>query len=89
MIERQRADGNKLQTLEIGSTMPSLRVLRICDNPIKALDSTNMPGLRTIVADRTALGDIVGLSKLKKLEMLSLREDAVRMYVVSFRMCAT
>jgi hypothetical protein len=53
--------------------MPSLRILRLCSNPISAFDAKPYPNLRTLFIDHAELGTVKSLGKLCKLENLSLR----------------
>lgn len=56
--------------------MPRLRVLRLSNNPLSALDVSFAPKLRTLYADSTRLGALEGTDQLRKLENLSLRDQS-------------
>lgn len=76
-------DDNKLVSLSEGDqtiSMPKLRVLRCSDNSLQQLDVGGMPALKTLYADgnkmRDGLGDVSGLSGMRRLENLSMRNQA-------------
>lgn len=57
--------------------MSTLRILRVCDNPLSSLDVLAVPGLRTLVADRCRLKTIPHLGRLPKLETICLGGQTV------------
>lgn len=56
--------------------MPALRILRLCSNPLASIDVEFAPNLRTLFADDARLGEVAGTDRLRKLENLSLRDQA-------------
>ncbi|BGO93388.1 hypothetical protein NBRC10512_005555 [Rhodotorula toruloides] len=68
---------NALTVIEPSADMPRLRVLRLSNNPLSALDVSFAPKLRTLYADSTRLGALEGTDQLRKLENLSLRDQSV------------
>ncbi|BGP26239.1 leucine-rich repeat protein [Rhodotorula toruloides] len=67
---------NSLTVIEPAAYMPRLRVLRLSNNPLPALDISFSPELRTLYADSTRLGALEGTDQLRKLENLSLRDQS-------------
>lgn len=71
------ADRNRLTRLSATTdAMPRLRVLRVSYNEIASLDVSFAPKLRTLFADNACLGQLDGTRDLRKLENLSLRDQA-------------
>ncbi|KAM0790169.1 hypothetical protein ACM66B_005488 [Microbotryomycetes sp. NB124-2] len=68
-------DHNRVTMIEPKLVMTRLRVLRLCDNPIKALDVSFVPKLRTLYVDSARLGTVYGTETLRKLENLSIRDQ--------------
>lgn len=65
------------------AALPSLRVLRLSGNQLRAVNVEVYPNLRTLYLDNNCLGSknggkklIQDLSKLRKLENLSLRNQS-------------
>ncbi|GAA5931005.1 hypothetical protein JCM1841_005454 [Sporobolomyces salmonicolor] len=69
-------DHNALPSLSPSATLPRLRVLRICNNPITALDVAFATKLRTLYVDSARLGAVTGTEQLRKLENLSVRDQS-------------
>ncbi|KAK3387469.1 hypothetical protein B0H63DRAFT_470093 [Podospora didyma] len=70
-------DGNQLESFAIESDqpLPSLRHLRLDDNKITSLDIKLLPHLRLLHADRNSISQISGLSRARRIDSLSLREQ--------------
>ncbi|AEO71083.1 70edd4cc-f31a-4046-93ce-b3114c28fa72 [Thermothielavioides terrestris] len=70
-------EGNQLTTfaVEASQPMPSLRYLRLADNKLTTLAVSQLPHLRLLHADRNALVQIAGLSRARRIDSLSLREQ--------------
>ncbi|KAL2116345.1 hypothetical protein VTJ04DRAFT_8512 [Mycothermus thermophilus] len=60
---------------EEGGEMPSLKYLHLDDNKLTTLNVSNIPHLRLLHADRNCLSHISGLSRARKIDSLSLREQ--------------
>lgn len=71
-------DNNALSNLELGSSMPKLRILRVSGNRLQQLHVALMHNLRTLYADNNALTTLVKVDRLTKLENLSLRNQSGR-----------
>ena len=71
-------DINSLNDLEIGTSMPRLRILRVSGNRLHNLDVGAMCNLRTLYADNNSLANLVKVDRLTKLENLSLRNQSGR-----------
>lgn len=56
--------------------MTKLRILRISGNKLEQLDASHYPNLRTLYADNNALAMISNSNRLRRLENLSLRNQA-------------
>ena len=56
--------------------MPNIRILRLCQNPVVALNIALMSGLRTLFIDGARLEAISHMGTLRKLENVSLRDQA-------------
>ncbi|GAA5874446.1 hypothetical protein JCM1840_000783 [Sporobolomyces johnsonii] len=69
-------DHNALPSLSPSATLPRLRVLRLCNNPITELDVAFAPKLRTLYVDSARLGAVTGTEELRKLENLSVRDQS-------------
>jgi Leucine-rich repeat (LRR) protein len=73
-------DNNSLTDLGLdeNTCLSKLRILRVSGNKLQRLDGANYPNLRTLYADNNALSGtgVVRSSRLKKLENLSLRNQA-------------
>jgi Leucine-rich repeat (LRR) protein len=69
-------DVNSLGELEIGTSMPRLRILRVSGNRLHNLDVGAMLNLRTLYADNNSLANLVKVDRLTKLENLSLRNQS-------------
>ncbi|KAK2071906.1 hypothetical protein P8C59_006291 [Phyllachora maydis] len=69
--------GNRLEEfgLDGKNPLPSLRYLRLCDNVLVALSVAKLPHLRLLHADRNRLVRIDGLSRARRIDSLSLREQ--------------
>lgn len=69
--------GNQLEDLLLGSAQPmwSLRRLTLTDNNFSTLDVKLMPSLKLLHADRNYITKLTGLSKVRRLDSLSLREQ--------------
>ena len=74
------ADDNQLAIFG-GAPLASLRILRLCDNPLVSLDVQAVPALRTLVAERCRLKAVPHLGKLRKLETVSLGGQAASLCV--------
>lgn len=59
----------------VNSQSPSLKYLKISGNKLSHLDISMLPNLRLLYADRNRLSRVGGLSKVKHLDSLSLREQ--------------
>lgn len=68
-------DHNNLESLQADKVIPKLRTLRISSNSLRRLEISSMPSIRTLYADNNMLSQIQGLSRLRKLENLSLRNQ--------------
>lgn len=75
LICHDYTDYNRLHELNLSSPAPSLRILKISNNSLDALDLTHMPNVRTVFADCNRIMSLSGTHRLKKLENLSLREQ--------------
>ncbi|KAH7885133.1 hypothetical protein F5I97DRAFT_1928557 [Phlebopus sp. FC_14] len=78
-------DSNALEQLEIGGTMPRLRILRASDNRLKSLNVAPLSNLRTLYVDNNSLRGLVKAERLGKLENLSLRNQNCHEFHVSTR----
>ncbi|KAL1840305.1 hypothetical protein VTJ49DRAFT_594 [Mycothermus thermophilus] len=58
-----------------GQEMPSLRYLRLDDNKLESLNVAALTHLRLLHADRNCLSHIAGLSRARRIDSLSLREQ--------------
>lgn len=68
-----KLDENQLGgCLNVTSPMPRLRHLSLRSCGLESLDVTNFPNLRTLEVDNNRLSNIIGLSTLKKLDLLSM-----------------
>jgi Leucine-rich repeat (LRR) protein len=68
-----KLDNNQLgDSLVVTSPMPRLRHLSLRSCALETLDVTNFPNLRTLEVDNNRLSNIIGLSTLKKLDLLSM-----------------
>lgn len=69
-------DHNHLERLDLGRSLPRLRMLRLSGNTkLAALDVLPVPRLRTLYADFCSLDEITNLGTLTELENLSVREQ--------------
>lgn len=68
-------DFNKLHDFEMVDRSKSLRILKISNNHLTALDLSTLPNVRTVFADSNRIGTLTGTQRLRKLENLSLREQ--------------
>ncbi|KAL2020792.1 hypothetical protein VTK56DRAFT_7990 [Thermocarpiscus australiensis] len=72
---------NQLERFEVGPSddqqpsPSSLRYLRLDDNKLSSLDVKLVPHLRLLHADRNSLVRIAGLSRARRIDSLSLREQ--------------
>ena len=62
-------------TAEEHGSLPSLRSLDISDNELSILDIRHMPALQILQADRNMIYSISGLSRARRIDSLSLREQ--------------
>jgi Leucine-rich repeat (LRR) protein len=68
-----KLDKNQLgESFVVTSAMPRLRHLSLRSCGLESLDVTNFPNLRTLEVDNNRLSNIIGLSTLKKLDLLSM-----------------
>ncbi|KAK0704754.1 hypothetical protein B0H67DRAFT_592265 [Lasiosphaeris hirsuta] len=76
-LDSLNLEGNQLESFEIASEKPllSLRYLRLNDNKLSALDLKMIPHIRLLHADRNCLSKISGLSRARRIDSLSLREQ--------------
>ena len=77
VLDSLNLEANQLETFAIGSETPllSLRYLRLDDNKLSSLDLKHLPHLRLLHADRNRLSQITGLSRARRIDSLSLREQ--------------
>ncbi|KAL8290415.1 hypothetical protein RQP46_002673 [Phenoliferia psychrophenolica] len=68
-------DYNCLESFEPTHSMPRLRILRLCSNPLLSLDTSFAVKLRTLFLDSCLLSSLSGTAHLLKLENLSLRDQ--------------
>lgn len=59
-----------------GRALSKLRILRVSGNKLQRLDGEFFPSLRTLYADNNALTGISRCGRMKRLENLSLRNQA-------------
>ena len=74
-------DNNGLRELVMeagdgGRALSKLRILRVSGNKLQRLDGEFFPSLRTLYADNNALTGISHCGRMKRLENLSLRNQA-------------
>lgn len=76
-LEVLNLKGNQLDDLQLDQAQPmtSLRRLTITDNNFNSLDVRLMPSLKLLHADRNCIARLTGLSKVRRLDSLSLREQ--------------
>lgn len=68
-----KLDNNPLsKPLNVSKPMPRLKHLSLRSCGLRSLDVTPFPNLRTLEVDNNSLVTITGLSKLKKLDLLSM-----------------
>ena len=58
------------------ATLSKLRILRVSGNRLQRLDGEYFPNLRTLYADNNALTGISHCGRMRRLENLSLRNQA-------------
>lgn len=72
-------EGNQLTTFALDAAddqpMHTLRYLRLADNRLTTLSVAHLPHLRLLHADRNALVQIAGLSRARRIDSLSLRDQ--------------
>ncbi|KAH8906548.1 hypothetical protein BR93DRAFT_927383 [Coniochaeta sp. PMI_546] len=70
-------DGNDLDSLHMSGekTIPSLKYLSLSDNNLETMDMKTFPNLRLLHADRNRITSLTGLSRVRRLDSLSLREQ--------------
>ncbi|KIJ60284.1 hypothetical protein HYDPIDRAFT_98979 [Hydnomerulius pinastri MD-312] len=78
-------DGNLLDHLDSGSSMPRLRILRASNNRLQALNVAHFSNLRTLYLDNNSLPGLVKAERLGKLENLSMRNQSARDFHLSTR----
>ncbi|KAI6041446.1 hypothetical protein EDC04DRAFT_2565693 [Pisolithus marmoratus] len=71
-------DGNALEQIEPGGTMPRLRTLRASNNRLQTLNVAPLGNLRTLYVDNNSLPSLVKGERLGKLENLSMRNQSCR-----------
>ncbi|KAK4046693.1 Protein nud1 [Microbotryomycetes sp. JL201] len=78
-------DHNEVTTIEPKLVMPRMRVLRLCSNPVRMLDVSFVPKLRTLYIDSARLGTVYGTDTLRKLENLSIRDQSGEALTLAMR----
>lgn len=71
-------DGNALEQIEPGGTMPRLRILRASNNRLQTLNVAPFGNVRTLYVDNNSLPGLVKGERLGKLENLSMRNQSCR-----------
>lgn len=71
-------DGNALEQIEPGGTMPRLRILRASNNRLQTLNVAPFGNVRTLYVDNNSLPGLVKGERLGKLENLSMRNQSFR-----------
>ncbi|KAI6114273.1 hypothetical protein F5141DRAFT_1105535 [Pisolithus sp. B1] len=71
-------DGNALEQIEPGGTMPRLRILRASNNRLQMLNVAPFGSVRTLYVDNNSLPGLVKGERLGKLENLSMRNQSCR-----------
>ncbi|KIK26661.1 hypothetical protein PISMIDRAFT_94488 [Pisolithus microcarpus 441] len=71
-------DGNALEQIEPGGTMPRLRILRASNNRLQTLNVAPFGNVRTLYVDNNSLSGLVKGERLGKLENLSMRNQSCR-----------
>ncbi|KAF2721625.1 hypothetical protein K431DRAFT_346266 [Polychaeton citri CBS 116435] len=73
-----RLDGNQdLKTFTVSRSMPELQELSIQDCGLVSLDVTQFPALRKLYVDNNSLQTVTGLSTLKHLDVISMRNQTL------------
>lgn len=76
MLRTHCLDHNRISTLDTNGTLPKLRILRLSSNKLQRISGAPFPNLRTLYADNNAITGLDKVSKLSKLENLSLRNQS-------------
>jgi Leucine-rich repeat (LRR) protein len=76
MLRTDCLDHNRISTLDTNGTLPKLRILRLSSNKLQRISGAAFPNLRTLYADNNAITGLDKVSKLSKLENLSLRNQS-------------
>lgn len=77
-LEDLKLDGNQLEAgLRIQRCMPRMRKLSLRACGLNVLDASMLPNLRTLDVDDNRLARVKGIGSLKKLELLSMRRQAL------------
>ncbi|KAF5024253.1 hypothetical protein F66182_3685 [Fusarium sp. NRRL 66182] len=74
-LSKLRLTKNKLASFTVRSCNKGLRQLDLSDNQLTSLDISNMPNLHSLHVDRNRISELVGFSKARRLDSLSLREQ--------------
>ncbi|RDA85738.1 hypothetical protein CP532_5949 [Ophiocordyceps camponoti-leonardi (nom. inval.)] len=74
-LARLNVRGNQLRTLTLSSRLETLRQLDVSDNQLCLLNLAQMPGVRSVQADRNRIQQVNGCEQARRLDSLSLREQ--------------
>ncbi|EKJ72367.1 hypothetical protein FPSE_07452 [Fusarium pseudograminearum CS3096] len=75
VLGRLKLSKNKLTRFTVASCIKAIRQLDLSDNQLARLDISNMPNLHTLHVDRNRITELTGISRARKLDSLSLREQ--------------
>ncbi|KAM5343169.1 hypothetical protein ACJ41O_014135 [Fusarium nematophilum] len=74
-LARLKLSKNRLESFTVTSTIKALRQLDLSDNQLTCLDISNMPNLHSLHVDRNRVVELMGFSRARRLDSLSLREQ--------------
>lgn len=75
VLARLKLPKNKLTSFAVSASVKAIRQLDLSDNQLTSLDISDMPNLHTLHVDRNRIVGLTGLSRARKLDSLSLREQ--------------